>query len=461
MSHTCYRHCSVCCRVGSLKNNTTTPTPKYHPLPAEDRLILFDNIMSGRLKRTKFSNDDDNNRRPDDDDARGASSAWSLTTNSFSTSSAATTMTTTPGRFSFGPAAPATLTPNALATTALQQVPDHDPHKDTQLKLGYIQIANQCQNDIAKLARHYASNSWKDQVTQFSSYLDRLGNEFQKNQPRPSTTTTAPTSAPPVDESNALSLSISQQPSSMSSNLTSTTTTSSLFPSYSTASTNTTTSTNNNSGTSLFGNLVPASHPIPSFSFATAATTTNPLSVTPVPTPHDNSQVGGHHHDGDDAADDDDHHVLDVENDPNDRIQRVMDPDWEDVGEYAKVRMYHLADPKVAHSGLVTFRTGCVLRLQRHTHPTNHHAAARMVLRDGAGMKVHACIGIPSQMKFTLSSPTTPTTTNPSSSGTKKPLGQIFFYGCHASERGIETLAIKAELQTAQHIHAKLVQLAG
>jgi hypothetical protein len=171
---------------------------------------------------------------------------------------------------------------------------------------------------------------------------------------------------------------------------------------------------------------------------------------------------GPHHHDAA-AADDDDHPVLDVENDPNDRIQRVMDPDWEDVGEYAKVRMYHLADPKVAHSGLVTFRTGCVLRLQRHTNPTNHHAAAaRMVLRDAAGMKVHACIAILPRMKFTLSSPTTPTsTTNPSSSGTKKPLGQIFFYGCHASERGIETLAIKAELQTAQQIHAKLEELAG
>jgi hypothetical protein len=423
--------------------------------------------MSGRLKRTKFSNDDGKNIRPDDDDARGASSAWSLTTNSFSTSSAASMTTTTPGRFSFGPAAPATLTPNAVTTTtALQQVPDHDPQKDTELKRGYIQIANQCQDDIAKLARHYASNSWKDQVNQFSSYLDRLGNEFQKNQHRPSTTTwTAPTSAaaPPVDESNALSLSISQQPLSMSSNLISTTTTSSLFPSYSTASTTTTTTaTNNNSGTSLFGNLVPASHPIPSFSFATAAATTNPPSVPPVPTPHDNSPVGGHHHHDTAAADDDDHPVLDVENDPNDRIQRVIDPDWEDVGEYAKVRMYHLADPKNAHSGLVTFRTGCVLRLQQHTNPTtNHHAAARMVLRDGAGMKVHACIGIPSRMKFTLSSPTTSTsTTNPSSSGTKKPLGQIFFCGCHASERGIETLAIKAELQTAQQIHAKLVQLA-
>ena len=123
-------------------------------------------------------------------------------------------------------------------------------------------------------------------------------------------------------------------------------------------------------------------------------------------------------------------------------VARVVDPDWQDVAEYPKVRIYL----DVVGKG---FQAKCagVLRVQQHTSLPE----ARIIVRDELGLKVKFGVRIHKGYTFAL---VEPTATAPG----KKQLGSVHFFG--SVEGKMEKIAIKTAYPQAKELHQKLQELA-
>lgn len=139
------------------------------------------------------------------------------------------------------------------------------------------------------------------------------------------------------------------------------------------------------------------------------------------------------------AADaDDDNNENDVKVQPT-----VDDPNWNDVQEFGKVRIFRLKDLENRATGWGVFGSG-TLRLQ--THKTDTKKAPRMVMRDEMG-KVLVNMSIDPQAKFVLNNTA------------QASMGYIQFNGVNDADRGNEGFVLYATWELSQGLHAKLVEL--
>lgn len=217
-------------------------------------------------------------------------------------------LATTPGRFSFGNAAPETSTPAAITTD--------EERFNNKVNKAFDQFVAEITKYSTRVPDKYCS--WEDTIRHFTAYSDLLEEEWRTNNPNSKSSQTIPVPNPTI-------------PTPMTST-TSTTTSSITTP-------------------NLFGNFasVPTRSVIPPVSFGTSSSTTDMSAI-----------INNNNNNNEDEE------TVNEENDPNDAIRRQDDPDWKDVGEYEKISFYHYDD----HKEFQRFCMG-ILRLQHHVSNPN------------------------------------------------------------------------------------------
>jgi NUP50 (Nucleoporin 50 kDa) len=148
--------------------------------------------------------------------------------------------------------------------------------------------------------------------------------------------------------------------------------------------------------------------------------------------------------------------VVDESNtNPNDIIQRDVDPNWTDIGEYDNIHFYR-TNSTATNKQLEKFHVGTV-RLQSHTQQAN---VSRMIVRSPNGSRIILNVRITANMKFVLQLQNrTTTTTMAVPTSQSKVIGYIRFMGLNSIERGMELFMLKCIGSTAQALQTQLERL--
>ncbi|KAL7574585.1 hypothetical protein ACA910_015935 [Epithemia clementina (nom. ined.)] len=136
----------------------------------------------------------------------------------------------------------------------------------------------------------------------------------------------------------------------------------------------------------------------------------------------------------------------------NDAVRKEKDPDWDEVETFPAVKMYHLEDARNTNSAWKNFAAG-PLYIQKHKQQQQQQqqdsqSAHRLVMRNSSGTKVLVNMKLFPDMKFLL------TTTEPNKQN--QWFGILAFCGTNDAERGMESLKLKTDPQSAQALLDKL-----
>lgn len=127
-------------------------------------------------------------------------------------------------------------------------------------------------------------------------------------------------------------------------------------------------------------------------------------------------------------------------------VSEVTDPDWNEVGTFGPLLIYHSADDK--WEKVIQEKTR--LRLQTSRTDASRH---RMIARDFMG-KPLVNMSIPANMSFVLSKV-------PAKGGQGDvQFANILFMGTNNANRGAEKFSIKVRFAEGQRLHQKLTELA-